>query len=276
MHASILVCVSFQFGFLMSRHAQLFILLPVTALLLSACNAGMRIEPRSQAQTMPAPLPRLAVKPSAATLSTEARAALQLATTRVADAKKGQPKFTDADSLLTQARIAAAQGNNADTISLSKQALSRADLAMLGQYQGRASAVMQELNNTTGLSDAQLARVKAAETALANKQPREAYEIASRLRDELKNELKSHKVRSGESLWTISAREDIYANPWLWPLIWQANRESLKNPGSVRAGQTLKIRANPTVDEVVNAVNYAHEHSGTRINIGEVKEVAPE
>ena len=276
MRVGILVCVQSRFGFPMPRHTQLLILLPFTALLLSACNPGMRMEPRSHAMATPAPLPRLMVKPSAATLSAEARAALQLATARVADAKKGQPKFTDADSLLVQARAAAAQGNDANTISLSKQALARADLVMLGQYQSRAAALMQELNSTTGLSDAQLARIKTAETALANSQPREAYEIASRLRDELKSQTKSHKVSSGESLWTISARDDIYANPWLWPLIWQANRESLKNPGSVRAGQTLKIRANPTVDEVVNAVNYAHEHSGTRINIGEVKEVAPE
>ncbi|MES2489822.1 MAG: LysM peptidoglycan-binding domain-containing protein [Pseudomonadota bacterium] len=261
----------------MPRNAQLMIFLPLTALLLSACNPAMRITPRSPvANNTSAPLPRMAIKPSALTLSAEARAALKLATARVADAKKGQPKFADADSLLAQARAAAEQGNSANVISLSKQALARADLVMLGQYQGRAKALVQELNGTTGLSDTQLARVKTAETALSNNQPREAYEIASRLSDELKNKVKSHKVNSGESLWTISARDDIYANPWLWPLIWQANRESLKNPGSVRAGQTLKIRANPTVDEVVNAVNYAHQNSGTRISIGEVKEVAPE
>jgi nucleoid-associated protein YgaU len=254
----------------MLRHAKLLLLL--TALLLNACNLPIRMEPQHPTAAAPhttalVPIPAL---------SAEARAALQLAVARVADAKRERPDFTDSDSLLTQARATAAKGDNAHTISLSRQAIASADLVTLGQYQGRANAQLQKLHAYTGLTDEQLARVKAAEDALANGQPREAFEIASRLNDELKNEIKHHKVGKGESLWIISGRQDIYANPWLWPLIWQANRDTVKNPGSVRAGQTLKIRSTPTIDEVVNAVNFAHQHSGTTINIGEVKEVTPD
>lgn len=256
----------------MFRNTQLLTLIPLAALLLSACNPAMRMEARRPA----APLPRPVRVVPVVDLDAEAIAALKLANSRVADAKREQPNFTGADPLLTQARAAAARGDNLETIGLSKQAVASADLAMLGKYQGRANALVKKLNNTTGLSDAQYARLKAAENALAYQHPREAYEISSRLSDELKTKTKRHKVSKGESLWTIAKRNDIYANPWLWPLIWQANRDSLKNPGSVRAGQVLKIRSNPTVDEVVNAVNFAHAHSGTRIKIGEVKEVAPE
>ncbi len=256
----------------MHPQKRFLILLPSAALLLSACNPAMRMEPRQQAMPVARPVRVVPVLD----LDAEALAALKLAVSRVADAKHEKPGYTGADALLAQAKAAAAQGNNVNTISLSKQVVARADLVMLGQYQGRAKALVNKLNDTTGLSDAQYTRLKAAETALADQHPREAYEIASRLDDEIKTQTKRHKVRKGESLWTIAKRDDIYANPWLWPLIWQANRQTLKNPSSVRAGQTLSIRANPSVDEVLKAVNFAHEHSGTRIKIGEIKEVAPE
>lgn len=256
----------------MPSHKRFLILLPLATLLLSACNPAMRIEPRRQAQAVARPVHVVPVLD----LNAEAQAALKLATSRVADAKHEQPNFTGADALLAQARTAAAEGNNSNTISLAQQVVNRADLVMLGKYKGRAKALLSKLNNTTGLSDSQYTRLKAVETALAYQHPREAYEIASRLDNELKAKTKRHKVQKGESLWTIAKRDDIYANPWLWPLIWQANRATLKSPSSVRAGQTLKIRSNPSVDEVLKAVNFAHEHSGTRIKIGEIKEVAPE
>ena len=255
----------------MHRKARLLLLLPLTTLSLSACNPAMRIEPTRPPHAAARPVQVVPV----ADLDAEAIAALKLAGSRVADAKREQPGFKGADSWLAQARAASAQGNSLDTIRYAKQALARADLALLGKYQGRAKALVSKLGNTTGLSDAQYARYQAAETALRFHHPREAYEISRRLSDELKHRTKRHKVGKGESLWTIAKRDDIYANPWLWPLIWEANRDSLKNPGSVRAGQILKIRANPTVDEVVKAVNYAHAHSGTRIRIGEVQEVSP-
>lgn len=256
----------------MHSYKRLLILLPAGTLLLSACNPAMRMEPRRQAM----PVAKAVQVVPVVDLDAEAMAALKLAVSRVADAKREQPGFTGADALLAQARAAAAEGDNTSTINLSEQAVTRADLAMLGKYRGRAQALLGKLNNTTGLSDAQYTRLKAAETAMADQHPREAYEIASRLEKELKTKTKRHKVKKGESLWTIAKREDIYANPWLWPLIWQANRNSLKKPSSLRAGQTLKIRANPSVDEVLKAVKFAHEHSGTRIKIGEIKEVAPE
>lgn len=251
---------------------RFLILPPLAALLLSACNPAMRMEPHRKPVAVARPVQVVPVLD----LDTEAKAALKLAISRVADAKHELPGFTGADAPLAQARAAAAEGDNANTINYSEQAVNRADLVMLGKYKGRAKTLVDKLNNTTGLSDAQYKRLQAAETAMADQHPREAYEIASRLDEELKARTKRHKVKKGESLWTIAKRDDIYANPWVWPLIWEANRATLKNPGSVRAGQVLKIRANPSVDEVLRAVKFAHDHAGTRIRIGEIKEVAPE
>jgi nucleoid-associated protein YgaU len=256
----------------MPRHSQL--LLAVATLLLSACNMPIRIEPQR-----PAPPPRAATVAAAPVpaLSAEARSALAKATARVAATKRERPGWTEADALIAQAQAAARLGNSAQVLSLAQQAQARADLAALGgQYTALATAQLQKLYTYTGLSDEQLARVKQAEDALARNEGHAAYEISNRLIDELKKETKQHKVGKGESLWTISARPDIYANPFLWPLIWNANRDTVKNPSVLRAGQTLKIKPNPTIDEVVQAVNFAREHTGTKINIGEIKEVAPE
>lgn len=256
----------------MDVHKRFLVLLPLVALLLSACNPAMRMEPRRKPVAVARPVRVVPVLD----LDTEAKAALKLAISRVADAKHELPGFTSADAPLAQARAAAAEGDNANTINYSEQAVNRADLVMLGRYKGRAKALLDKLGNTTGLSDAQYTRLQSAQAAMADQHPREAYEIASRIDQELAAKTKRHKVKKGESLWTIAKRDDIYANPWLWPLIWQANRSTLKNPGSIRAGQVLKIRANPSVDEVLKAVKFAHDHSGTRIKIGEIKEVAPE
>ena len=265
-----------RFGPLMPRHRLL--LLPLSALLLNACNLPMRIEPQRPAAVKPAPHPAavaLAGTTRAPALSADARSALALAAARVAEAKRERPDWIDADNVLVLARTAAAQGDSARTISLSKQAMNWADLSLGGQFLAQANAQLQKLYAYTGLSDTQLAHVQEAEAAIARNDGRAAYELTNALSEELRNSQKRHKVGRGESLWTISAREDIYANPFLWPLIWQTNKDTVKNPSNVREGQVLKIRPNPTVNEVVEAVTYAREHTGTKINIGEVREVKP-
>ncbi len=51
----------------------------------------------------------------------------------------------------------------------------------------------------------------------------------------------SYKVRGGETLWTIAARNDIYADALLWPLIYQANRDQIKDPRQIYPQQILAI-----------------------------------
>lgn len=44
-----------------------------------------------------------------------------------------------------------------------------------------------------------------------------------------------------DCLWNISKKKKIYDNPFLWPKIWQANREQIKDPDIIRIGEHLKI-----------------------------------
>lgn len=50
-------------------------------------------------------------------------------------------------------------------------------------------------------------------------------------------------ARDRDCLWNISKKKDIYGNAWLWPKIWQGNRDQIKDPDIIHPGQKLKIPA---------------------------------
>lgn len=51
-------------------------------------------------------------------------------------------------------------------------------------------------------------------------------------------------VGNGETLWSIAARSNIYADALLWPLLYQANRDQIRDPRQIYPGQTLSIPRN--------------------------------
>ncbi len=55
--------------------------------------------------------------------------------------------------------------------------------------------------------------------------------------------------RNRDCLWNISKKRDIYDNAWMWPKIWQGNRDQIKDPDVIHPGQKLKI---PPKGEMTN------------------------
>jgi len=53
--------------------------------------------------------------------------------------------------------------------------------------------------------------------------------------------LDEYLVESEENLQAIAARSDVYADPQLWPLLYKANRDQIKDPRRVYPGQVLTI-----------------------------------
>jgi nucleoid-associated protein YgaU len=54
----------------------------------------------------------------------------------------------------------------------------------------------------------------------------------------------SYTVQQGDSLWTISARPQIFNDPYNWPTLYLTNRERLVDPGNphlIEPGQVLQI-----------------------------------
>lgn len=228
---------------------------PVLLLTLCACAA-----PPSQRATSAAP-----ARAAAPTL-----AALAAAHAKVAEAKRLIPGFAESDVALAQAQSAAAQANNPRAQALAREALTRAGLALDGYYVSASAQELQKLYAVTGLSDVQLGRLREAEVTLVRGEGARAHLLLQRLNQELRSDRK-HRVKSGESLWTISARPEVYANGFLWPLLWDANRDRIRDPNMLYQGQTLRIRQNPTVDEVVRAVEYARRQMRPKVRVGKIK-----
>ena len=67
----------------------------------------------------------------------------------------------------------------------------------------------------------------------------------------------SYTVSEGERLWAIAKRADVYGDRLLWPLLYQANRDQIKDPRQIYAGQTLTIPRNVSEEEREKARNFA-------------------
>ena len=57
-------------------------------------------------------------------------------------------------------------------------------------------------------------------------------------------------VSVGETLFSLSSRRDIYGEPFLWPLIYKANRDQIKDPQQIFEGQVFSIPRDKSQQEL--------------------------
>lgn len=63
-----------------------------------------------------------------------------------------------------------------------------------------------------------------------------------------------HIVKKGECLWWIAEYEDIYNDPFMWPLVYNANKDKIKDPNLIYPGQEFSIpRAGYSLEEIQDA-----------------------
>jgi hypothetical protein len=51
----------------------------------------------------------------------------------------------------------------------------------------------------------------------------------------------NYTVVKGDHLWGIAKKSEHYGNPFAWPVIYQANRDQIKNPDLIYPNQNFKI-----------------------------------
>ena len=68
-----------------------------------------------------------------------------------------------------------------------------------------------------------------------------------------------YTVVDGETLWTISARPEVYDDALLWPLIYKANRDQIKDPRQIFPGQVLSIPRDVPSEEMDEAREKARQ-----------------
>lgn len=66
-----------------------------------------------------------------------------------------------------------------------------------------------------------------------------------------------YAVVRGDNLWNISAKPNIYNNPYEWPLIYKANSSKIKDADLIYPGQVFDINNNPSAADVSAAVRHA-------------------
>lgn len=186
-----------------------------------------------------------------------------------------------ADGDLVQARAALSQGEPAEAKIAAREALARAEEAVSDHYARKANEELARSYTFSGLDDGQLLQLRAAEEILVTGNSRLAYGRLRELNRQLEKRVRTYTVRSGDSLWVIAGRPEVYANSLLWPLIWQANVTVIPNPDRLRRGQILKLRTNPSAEEIADAVDTARgdrkkkPEPGTTPRIGEIEEASP-
>ena len=104
-----------------------------------------------------------------------------------------------------------------------------------------------------------LLREEEARSALLKKESvsEKAHEKSKQVRD--KPLLESHTVKRGETLPQIAAMADVYNDYRLWPLLYRANRDQIRDPKHVWPGQILRIPRNLSREEITEARRYSLE-----------------
>ena len=74
---------------------------------------------------------------------------------------------------------------------------------------------------------------------------------------ESSSQIPVYTVRRGETLPQIAARSEIYNDSSLWPIIYRANRDQIRDPKQLWPGQVLKIPRHFSRDEAIDAKRYS-------------------
>ena len=144
--------------------------------------------------------------------------------------------------------------------------------ALVGEYEANLDAIDRKLTGLSSLSNQALMERKAEldETAAMiaeakknplSKVPKYASKLTEfdrrleALRKALAGSAMMYTVgtwaKDRDCLWNIAKKPKIYDNAFLWPKIWQANRDQIKNPDIIHPGQklTLPPKADLTSEE---------------------------
>ena len=75
-----------------------------------------------------------------------------------------------------------------------------------------------------------------------------------------------YTVNKNDNLWNIAAKEAVYGDPLLWPLIFKANADQIRNADLILPGLILKLDPGPAENEK----NAARKHAKQRGNSTEL------
>jgi nucleoid-associated protein YgaU len=201
----------------------------------------------------------------------EVTQAIDSAKAAIAKAKSLDWIWRDTEKFLKQAEEEAAspEGDKAQAIKLANKARNQAELAVNQYYLEKAKIMYGEASKVSGLNAGQQSTLNEAGDAIGNAEGRKAYDLLTPLMTELRTANIQYDVVGGDSLWSISAKSEIYSDPYQWPLIYKANRDKIKDADLIYPGQSLSVNRNPTASETEMAINHAKTRGAWSIGVVE-------
>ncbi len=153
-----------------------------------------------------------------------------------AEAKSVGYEWRDTGKLIKNAEAKLAEGDTDGAIKLANKAEEQANIA----FSQAAAENKKFLNNNADSSASSSSSSSARDAGVA---------IGGRVN--------SYSVVRGDNLWNISGKDEVYADPYQWPLIYKTNRDKIKDADLIVPGQVLDIDQNASASEIDAAVNHA-------------------
>ena len=120
--------------------------------------------------------------------------------------------------------------------------------AIIGQLEGLLSLAPEALIQRKGEAKALAAEIEDMKSNKIAAIPEMAEKLA-RI-DSLLGQIKAriaqpvtvdYTVERGDNLWNIAKKESVYDDPYMWPRIYRANKEEIKDPDMIFPEQTLAV-----------------------------------
>lgn len=201
----------------------------------------------------------------------EVTQAIDAAKAAIAKAKSVNWIWRDTEDFLKQAEdeAAAPDGDMDLAIQLANKARNQAELAVNQYYLEKAKVMFSDAGTVSGLTANQQNTLSDAGKAIQNAEGRKAYDLLTPLMTELRTANIQYEVVGGDSLWSISGRQEVYNNPYQWPLIFKANRDKIKDADLIYPGQNFTVNRNPSASETEMAIDHARNRGAWSIGVVE-------
>ena len=163
--------------------------------------------------------------------------------------KKGP---TPAEITRTKAESALESSKKANVSAKKAEAIAETSLEVSKKAEKTAIEALNSAKKAEAAANESIAAanmaIEAANKAVANTNNAidKINGLAETLRKEREEEkkmkeVKSYRVKSGDSLIGIAAKPSVYGNASLWKKLFNANRDKIKNPNVIHPGLLLKV-----------------------------------
>ncbi len=168
---------------------------------------------------------------------------------------KAEESIEKAKAAIAEAERAKAAEYASALLSESKSLLAKAEETMVDEC---AYLRVPQLADSAAAKAGQ-AKMAAEEEIRRIEERKRAEEEARRRAEEeaLRAKPRNWVVQKGECLWKIAEYEKIYQDPFQWPLIYNANKDQIKDPDLIYPNQNFAIPRDVPEEEVKAAIKFA-------------------